>query len=103
MEPHSLNDSGTKRRDKPSSGGCGNTALQYKVRGLDNDRYPLRWAVENDLGDKYIVDFDRGTCTCSHFVFRLSKKATEPERRCKHILLARDRLADLVINHRKSC
>lgn len=78
------------------------TAPQYRVRGLDLHKFPMRWVVESDK-DKYIVDLDSSSCTCSHYVFRLSKRDRDVDRRCKHILMCRERLADFVISDRKSC
>lgn len=71
------------------------SAPQYKVKGLDLRRFPLRWKVESDKGG-YVVDLAKDTCTCNHWVYRLSKNEGEA-RRCKHIDIARQRLVDFLI------
>ena len=76
------------------------SAPQYKVRGLDNTTFPMRWKVESEK-DGYAVNLAEDTCTCSHWVFRLSKN-TGAARRCKHIEIARNRLLDYFIKHQNS-
>lgn len=77
------------------------SAPQYRVRGLDLRPYPLRWKVESDK-DGYAVNLGDDTCTCSHWVYRLSKNKGAA-RRCKHILIARNRLLDMFIAREKTC
>lgn len=77
------------------------SAPQYRVRGLDPRTFPLRWKVESDK-DGYAVNLADDTCTCNHWLYRLSKNEGAA-RRCKHIHLARERLLDSFIIYEKTC
>ena len=77
------------------------SAPQYRVRGLDPRTFPLRWKVESDK-DGYAVNLADDTCTCNHWLYRLSKNEGVA-RRCKHINLARERLLDSFIAYEKTC
>jgi hypothetical protein len=57
--------------------------------------------VESDK-DGYAVNLADDTCTCNHWVYRLSKNEGAA-RRCKHINLARERLLDSFIIYEKTC
>jgi hypothetical protein len=57
--------------------------------------------VESDK-DGYAVNLADDTCTCNHWLYRLSKNEGAA-RRCKHIHLARERLLDSFIIYEKTC
>lgn len=76
------------------------SAPQYKASPIDPRRYPLVWRVVSGANEQYLVNLSFDSCTCNHWVYRLSKKEGE-ERRCKHINLARQRLTDIIIAHEK--
>jgi hypothetical protein len=76
------------------------SAPQYKVKGLDLRTFPLRWKVESEK-DGYVVNLAEDTCTCNHWLYRLSKNEGSA-RRCKNINLARERLLDSFITYQKT-
>ena len=61
----------------------------------------MRWKIESDKGG-YVVNLADDSCTCNHWVYRLSKNKGEA-RRCKHINIGRNHLLDTFIENQKSC
>ena len=60
----------------------------------------MRWKVMSDK-DAYSVDLAEDTCTCNHWVYRLSRNKGDA-RRCKHINIARGHLLDMFISYEKN-
>jgi len=75
---------------------------QYAAMTLGNNEYRLRKIEDKDkygraTGD-YIIDLNKGTCTCPEFTMRL-KEFTLP---CKHQYIAEDKMEITKISSRES-
>lgn len=73
------------------------TSSQYTLKPTNSSFPAVRWDVKSKSA-VYHVNILTSTCSCNHWQYRLYDKP-EPERRCKHILAAREHALDLVINN----
>ena len=75
------------------------TTQPFTLKQTNSTFPPLRWEVRSG-SDRYQVDLLDSICSCSHWRFRLFDKPEE-ERRCKHIIAAREKAIDIVIKSMK--
>lgn len=73
-----------------------NTSQQYTLKPTNSSFPAVRWDVRSKSG-VYHVNILTSTCTCNHWQYRLYDKP-EAERRCKHIVAAREQALQEVLN-----
>lgn len=72
-----------------------NTSQQYTLKPTNSSFPAVRWEVRSESAT-YYVDILTSTCSCNHWQYRLYDKP-EGERRCKHIVAAREQALQEVL------